>query len=58
VKHNLPLPFTLTNLYTKKFKLSLATDKCYSQDQNKKDEICASHTAEKEKTAYKIGKDT
>jgi len=57
VKHSLPLPFTLTKLYTKKFKLSLATDKCHLQDQNK-DEICASHTAEKEKTAYKIGKDT
>ena len=46
------------NCTPKKLKLSLATDKCYSQDQNKKDEISASYTTEKEKSAYKIGKDT
>jgi hypothetical protein len=46
------------NCTPKKFKLSLATDKCYLQDQNRKKELRASHTAEKEDSAYKIGKDT
>jgi hypothetical protein len=40
---------THQTVHQKKYKPSLATDKCYLWDQNKKDEISASYRAENEK---------